>query len=102
VRIYEEDNMACIDATIEHNGNPPFLFVAQIDHEFKDGCHFFTSKKIPGLLVFSQSLSIAIKQLPLVIESLMKRNKDFECTVRLGSDEENKEEPDYAVIKKAA
>lgn len=94
--------MTCLDATIKHDGNPPFMFVAKIDHEHKDGCHFFTSKKIPGLLVMSQSLDIAVKQLPTVIESLIRRNKGVECTVRLGTDEENTIKPDYAIIQKAA
>jgi len=70
--------MTCIDATIKHDGDPPFLWVAQIDHDFKDGCHIFTSEKIPGLLVMSQSLEMAIRQLPVVIQELIRRNRGFD------------------------
>lgn len=94
--------MTCLDATIRHEGNPPFFQVARIDHELKDGCHVFTSEKIPGLLVMSQSKEAAIKQLPAVIATLFKRNKGVDCQVFLGADGEDKKDPDYAIIQKAA
>lgn len=97
--------MACIDATIKHEGDPPFVWVAEIQHSFKDGCHVFTSESIPGLLVVSQSLAVAIRQLPFVICQLVRRNLKFDCTVQLGSQrvpESKIDQPDFAVITKKA
>lgn len=95
----------CLDAKIMHDGDPPFLKVARIDHAFLNGCHVFTSEEIPGLLIAHVSLQTATAQLPQVIADLIEGNLGYKCSVklayRLKGDEDNA--PDEAVIfQKAA
>lgn len=94
----ENENMLNLQAHVQHNGQPPFALVVDIKHEELDGGHFFTSDKIPGLLVGHRDITVAIKQLPWVIEELMKRNKDMECSVKLGMAPEA-HQPSFAIIE---
>lgn len=96
-----------INARVSHNGNPPFVKVAVLNHTESGGIHTFKSKQIPGLLVMNKSLEAAIAQLPVVISDLIRLNEGLECSVTLGIETmpgDKIKEPDYAVIapKKAA
>lgn len=71
-----------IDAKVRHNGRPPFVWTARISHtEDDDGAHILTSDDIPGLVVADLSLDRAIAALPFVIEELIRRNMNRDCSV---------------------
>ncbi len=94
--------MQTINATMSHNGNPPFVRVATLRHTQRDGVHIFKSDQIHGLLVMNKSLEKAIAQLPIVIADLIHLNEGLDCEVTLGIDTtptDKVEEPDYAVIQ---
>jgi hypothetical protein len=93
--------MKSFNAFLHHEGEPPFVWVAEIKHTQKDGRHVFTSDKIHGLLVVSKDLDKAIKQLRFVIPELVKRNHGFDCSVWLGGHQTPGsviDQPDVAVI----
>jgi len=90
-----------LNARVSHDGNPPFVRVAVLNHTESGGIHTFKSKQIPGLLVMNKSLVAAIAQLPVVISDLIRLNEGLECAVTLGIETmpgDKIEEPDYAVI----
>lgn len=89
------------NATVSHNGNPPFVRVSPLEHIERDGVHIFKSQHISGLLVMHRSLETAIAQLPTVIAELIRLNEGLNCSVTLGIDKtpsDKIEEPDYAVM----
>ncbi len=75
--------MTNFNATVSHNGNPPFVRVSPLEHIERGGVHIFKSQHISGLLVMHRSLETAIAQLPIIISELIILNEGLECSVSI-------------------
>ncbi len=94
---------SCFDASLLHNGEPPLVWVARINHSFDGGLHIFTSEDVSGLCVASRQLDVCIRQLPVVIADLVRMNDHMDVEVVLGSQsplDRKPQQPDRAVISK--
>lgn len=98
--------MKKLDATITHDGDPPFTVVAEIRHRFVEDRHMFTSEDIPGLCVAARDVEAAKEHLRFVIRDLIRHNHGFDCTVELAGKGipggKGAPPPRYAIVKKAA
>jgi hypothetical protein len=100
-----------MDVKLKDGGIPPRTMIAHIEHKFVDGCHFFSSPQIKGLLLASRDPNKILRQLAPSIQTLIKLNHGLDVTVELGAAFDTFQEQhcnsivmqdQFAIIKKAA
>lgn len=78
--------MAKLTLELCDNGNPPQVWVAEIKHEFVDGCHILTSDDVKGFFLSSRNPTSLLRQIAPVVQQLVKLNHGIDCTVELGDE----------------